>query len=854
MRQIDDALRSGEQNRDTMELVCNWCAHARLKKVGGTGMVEATTGLPIGPHMIACDFAPAGGFASWDLRDSALDFYDRNCSACGHRRPVGLPNLTELVAERDRARSARDDENAASEKAAADALAARASARAALRSALSPVACTIVDDIDAFDRDRSTANFARIAQSAMLAPERFEPPLVDYLFELGERDLSFADMAMTALDIIKADDQRLARLAVATLEEGALRTVGATILRSRLGFIDDDAVGKVLSAAIDEALFDDTEFFYLRGDDEPGRKNHPDLLIALYGQFPSAVLDGIERLMRSGRRREVEAAGRALIVLQSHASNAAAPLLRTLVSIYVRADSLVGDLKVEGDRLPHLADALNLAFEHVPNETDDILQQILIGATPAVRLRAYKVYALALDVGWDSEPVPATSERHRIAFRRLIWASTTELDEECAQEICDAFRSGNGKLRNVVRSEFDALIGALLLLADRLAAIDAEQKPANEPFLDTLARRGRRSAYVSILSNLVEWGGEAALGDETLIRKLVGLLDDLPDGRDELRGLLLGVTKKLAMDLAGLRLVLPHLYHALVGPSALVRAYAATAVGDLPHRARANIPDLVFDAFGVLLWDQYVAVHKSAVGAFRFGTVPEDRVPGAGRAILNLIHHYRTESGEDRFVAECLAIAAGMIESFGKSRDAVRRYLVQTALTIDPMYLSNELSRLRYSLGEEPDFAKLVARAIPQMAGRGRRDDGIARLLAALPSASIRAHQDEFCAAAKAVVHDDLIVALHIIEAIARAGAPEVALDLADRLTANFEDTKHSRSRRSALQHPAMILRFEAALAAGDTEAVEARARDWEERAAADQADAKDNDERRNRSNLPRAH
>jgi len=32
------------------------------------------------------------------------------------------------------------------------------------------------------------------------------------------------------------------------------------------------------------------------------------------------------------------------------------------------------------------------------------------------------------------------------------------------------------------------------------------------------------------------------------------------------------------------------------------------------------------------------------------------------------------------------------------------------------MYLSNELSRLRYSLGEEPDFAKLVARAIPQMA------------------------------------------------------------------------------------------------------------------------------------------
>jgi hypothetical protein len=78
-RDFKIATEAGERNRATMQLVRNWCSHVRIKKFGGTGMIEQMTGLPIGNHGLECNHATAGGMYTWDLRDAALDFYDRNC-------------------------------------------------------------------------------------------------------------------------------------------------------------------------------------------------------------------------------------------------------------------------------------------------------------------------------------------------------------------------------------------------------------------------------------------------------------------------------------------------------------------------------------------------------------------------------------------------------------------------------------------------------------------------------------------------------------------------------------------------------------------------------------------------------
>lgn len=101
-RGIERAIATGDRNQRTIELVQNWCALAKVEKFGGIGLVEQQTGLPIGPHAMTCDHAPARGMATWDLADAAIDFYDRNCTHCDKRQPVRLPNLSEFVAVRDR--------------------------------------------------------------------------------------------------------------------------------------------------------------------------------------------------------------------------------------------------------------------------------------------------------------------------------------------------------------------------------------------------------------------------------------------------------------------------------------------------------------------------------------------------------------------------------------------------------------------------------------------------------------------------------------------------------------------------------------------------------------------------------
>ena len=137
-QRIDNAIAAGKKNRRAKELVENWCSHARVVKFGGTGLIEAQTGLPIGHHSIECDYAEAGGIATWLIADAALDFHDRNCVGCAHRVPVRLPNLIELLKVRDEQRQRRQIEEQRLAKEVAGALAARHDKRQAL---MMPAGC-----------------------------------------------------------------------------------------------------------------------------------------------------------------------------------------------------------------------------------------------------------------------------------------------------------------------------------------------------------------------------------------------------------------------------------------------------------------------------------------------------------------------------------------------------------------------------------------------------------------------------------------------------------------------------------------------------------------------------------------
>lgn len=849
MRDITDTIKAGERNRDTMVLVRNYCANARVEKFGGTGLIEQATGLPIGHLSMRCDFAPEGGMACWDLRDAAIDFYDRNCAGCQHRQPLRLPNLLEIIAERDRARAVRETRDAFDAELAEKALEKRNAIRALLAPSLGAIARTLLDDIGLFDAHRTAENFERVTQSARLAPEHFTPELVKYVSGLAKDQPWFAEAALIILDAVGADDVEIVTLATAMLRRGYPDRVAVEKLLPRIHAVSADVIPDIVGAAIDLADPDDHEFFY--GDGEQRIFRDQTFLVALYRQFHSEVTAAIERMLLSGKRALVECAGRGLHALGASDAKVAAPILRTLVSVYVRAPSLVSDLKDDGDRLPCLANAVNDAFDASPQEVDRLLQSFNEGAPPSHRARVTMAYALAVHVGYNEPPVPATSPRHSLALTRLIWAPTIERDDKVLEKVASAFRAGSRGLEFVVRAQLDAFVGALFLLDDRLAELEAEKGQPGENFLAVMERDTRRSVMRGLMEEFVEWASEAAAGDDTSVAKIIGMFDTIPEGRDNLRGALLSSTKVLSGDLAGLKLVLPHLYSALVGPSVLGRSYAATAVGELPYRSRANLPDLLFEAFSALLWDQYVAVHKAAVSAFHRSIVPEQFRPNAAQAILNLIRYYRIQSNEDPFLAKCVRILAGMADLFGEGSGAVRRYLIEVAMGIDPLYLCSDIQSLSYSLGSEPEFAKLAARMIPHLAEGYNQSDKAMNLLDKVSLDGVRLNAQAFHDAAIAVLDRELITALGIVEAFFRADMPNEADALVTALLTINGDTVRMRRRGTLLRWPLLALRFERAVSARDADAIREASRAWSEAAAVDTQDKEDGRERRARSGLP---
>ncbi|TAX22769.1 hypothetical protein [Rhizobium leguminosarum] len=848
MRDIEDTIRAGERNRDTIVLVRNYCANARVEKFGGTGMVEQATGLPIGAHGVRCDFAPDGGMASWDLRDAAVDFYDRNCATCAHRKPQRLPNLHQIIADRDQQRATRDAQAEADVRAAAKALAERNSARGALLPKLGPIARTLLEDIGMFDADRSSENCERVTQSARLAPEHFTPDLVQYVFALGTNQQWFAETALIILDAVGAENRMVVELAVDILKRGYPTSVAVQRLLPRLETISAAAVAGILSAAIDLADPGDRDFFY---GGEDSRPRDSKLLEGLWRRFRAEVVVAVEQMLLSGRRSDLQRAGRALHVLRAVDRTATTSILRTLTSVYVRAPSLVADLEDDEDRLPDLADALNDAFDVAPQEVDNLLQSLQQGAPASHRARIMKVYALAVHVGYDDPPVPASSLRHTLALKRLVWAPTVERDDKVIEEVTSAFRSGSKGLENVVRAQLDAFTGALFLLDDRLAELEAAMGDPAENVLVAMERNNRRMVVRGLMEQFVEWASEAATGDSPSVAKIIDLFDTIPEGRDNLRGILLGATKELSRDLDGLKQLLPHLYAALVGSSVLGRSYAATAVGELPYRSRANIPDLLFEAFGALLWDQYVAVHKTAVAAFQRSIVPEPYRINAAHAILNLIRYYRMQSHEDAFLAECVGVLAGMADLFGNASGLVRRYLIDVAMGIDPIFLQSGIMSLSHSLGPEPGFAKLAARMIPQLADRYNHSDRALILLRRVTAEGLASHASAFHDAALAVRDIDLQTALGIVEVFLLAGMSGEAESLITALVDSIGDSVRFRRRRRMLQWPRLAMQFEAAVAARDLDSMAATGRAWMEAAVADAQDQEDGRERSARSSLP---
>lgn len=840
---FDEAIRNGERNKETIPLIANWCGHAKVEGMS-YGLLAQQTGLPIGHHAIRCDYASDDTISHfYELSEAAVDFYDRNCNGCPRRQGGRLPNILELVGARDRKREQQAAEDQRSAEAAAAALASRDAERGRLSKELSPLGQILIDDIGAYDRDRSRENLDRLMKSAQMAPEHFSAPLVNYIQSVLETANWLDQPGLEILGALNVEPERLASAAARVLSKGGFIELAGRILEPVVRYLSVEQVMHATPAAIDLASPDIRSRIGL-----PHRENRPELLNSLFRQSDQGVNAAIEKLFGMRTSHAVEQAARGLSALLGSFPQAAAPHRRTLISTYVRAEHLVTDFDDLHGELYCTADAIVGALDADPAGTDAMIQEYTAGATAAGIARVYELYGRALRSGYKTE-LPQNSERVRVAFRRLLWATTGEFNPEIVQTAVTAFRDGASDLDSVAVAEIEGLLSAPLVHADRLRAL--EEAPLDKAMpLAALERGNHRSSLIHLMKGLLGLAARAALKQRDLLPRLAEFLEMIPEDRHILRGVAIEEFAALAGDVTGMNFYLPHLYTAIVGTSSIERSYAADAIGELQQRALDNAPLLLLEAFVLLLGDDYVIVHKAAARAFRRSAIPEPLRGRALNAIYRLIRYYRTESGEDKFLADCVGILAGSADDYGTKSGEIRRYLIDVCMDIDPVFLRSEMRGLRHTLGSEPSFAKLVARMLPTMVDRFNRNEEAERLVRGLMSTTIREYEQEFEAVGLQLAPYEQWLTLVVIDALARAGAGEAAARVANARLQALEDVPRNRATRLFGRLVALTFEFENAAAARDGPAVESLASEWQEIAKAIGDHREESRERDRRSRL----
>lgn len=841
-RDIEHAIAAGERNKKTTELVHNWCVHARVEKFGGVGLIEAQTGLPIGHHSMACDHAPAAGLATWDLADAALDFHDRNCVGCDKRKILRLPNLSELVAQRDhhQARARAQHERLAKKE--VDAFTLRQRARDAVRPGLAPASLTLLDDLRRLDTERSDEASLRIVETAKLAPEVFTPDVIEHFFSLLEsHEHWFIETGLQALRFLGNDWIRVVTCAMHSLANHEAVETSATIVEEHLDQVDQAQIQAAVPSLILLANPPRSPF----GHGNRVQRAAP--LLAIFREWPEQVNASVEELLADRRPFLVRTGAGALAVLASADPTNPLRFARSLAAKLARVHLLLdddGSSRGPDEVVHELQEALALAVFSAPRETDAIVLTYYEGASQEGEVRLLGTYRQVFAHAGKSPPA-SDAPAYAVALCRLVWAATTSSNEDVLREVQNAFHSSPGDLDDIVRSQLDVVLGAAALMDDRLTQFDtskSEAAPSN--LLEVLERDGLRTAFFHLRESFVRWAVCAAKDHESSTMAFVQFLGRGESQRDGLRSALMAEAHVLMETAYGLNAVLPFLYSALVGTSNLLRAAAARALSHLARRRVEDLPNLVFEAFVQLLRDRYVIVHQAAVEALDRIELPANFDAEVQSAVAQLIQVYRTDKESEEFLMKCIALYVRRYLDDATLKMGPGRILMAILIGMRPTTVVREVRFLGKRFASIPGYVDLVLGAFGNHEAMSYLEDKIAELMHEVPAEEAFAHRQRLEAAALAR-SDNSFIARSFVEVLTHAGAWQEAVNVAQAFWDHVPDNTRMRYVKWSAELDSVAVSYEAAIARGQIDALPALGQRWRDIDAAMQKDREENEEKR---------
>jgi hypothetical protein len=830
---IQRALQIGEKNQQIIKLVQNWCANVSVKVWGGVGLVEAQTGLPIGTRCLECPHAAASGMAGMDLEMVAIDFYDRNCADCKLRKPVGLPNLKSLVDRRDEERARQEQARRGAEQQVSDRIAAREASRQELRKRLDTLPATTLDQISELDRSRDKEAGARLVQIAELAPETFTAEIIEALFGLIEsKDHWLIEPCLAALALLPVDKQRLCNTALRALPAYSAREVSAKIIERDCQHADQNLICGALPHLV--RLANPAPSRFGLGPDRIVPLPGP--LKAAYAIHATAIKGGLKLLLEQKDVRSVRFAARGLEFLSRSDVGLLSFLVSELTAKLARSKWLVyGEEQEVEDAIHDIRRAVTRSFMASPHQTDAIIQSYLTGATPEGAHELHHVYRDVLrgERRAYGEELKIT-DAHRIAFRRLVAAAVQSENEEVAQTGQEVFRGAPYELTPLANEEIDLLLGHAAIVTHKIKEFEESPKGTANDFLSTLERMNKRNALSSLEDSFIEWACTAAgrYGAKS-IEKVISVLEGLPDGTDSLKASMIRHFDKMMVSAEGLTLCLPHYYTALVGPSQLVRARAAEALGEMRSRVREDLPNLVFEAFAALLTDSYVIVHRAAVKALGRFRLPADFDVVAKDALRALINHYAPRSKQDsskaKFVLETIDLYANRYATEAQRAGRLGEQILSILTTLRPYDVAQEMRHAGRSLRGNPNYGKLLFKLLADEQAMSTYHEDLIEQIESVPKKFIYEARVEAANIAKTMGQQYRELPGVLIEALTDAGAWIKAEEVCTALLNTIDSSTRMKPARLHAALRKIACSYETAIANGHVEALETLASDWKE-------------------------
>lgn len=818
-RDYQRTVEVGQRNQEVKVLIQNWCGHARIEKAGGTGMIEAATGFPIGHHSMACDHAPAGGFATWHLEEAALAFYDRNCVNCAVRQPLRFPNLVELVGRRDQQVAARIADQERQEKKLRDEFDSRQKVRAALQANAAVPVASLIEDLQALDQNRTESASEKIIATANLAPEVFTDDVVEHLFHLIESNESWAvETALNCLRIVSQDHKRLVACAMQCLSRESDIETAAEVLLEHLDLIDASQVQRAVKSLCLLAAPPRNDFDF----SDPEKR--PEALQALVSRFPEVVEKALDSLVASHLGFIVKAAARA-IPLAYGGKAYPLSLVRSLAAKLARVDSLVDvDSDSEMRKVAHqLERALVYAMLADDQQVDSLLVNYYQGASSAGEGRIAGVYSTLLRLPgnrFESVDVVPDLRPYGTALRRLLaWVAATQ-NHDVMQEFHEALRHFPEQLTQVACDQMELLLGTAALLDQALT--DVTNSPVQvssdeaSAFLAQMDRRNRRQQLAGLRSAILEWASSAAAESTAAAGKFIDFIASDVPWPEQFRSALIKALPPLMHTAASTNAVLPFLYGAMVGESALVRMAAAQALRELRRLRVTDLPSLVHDAFLLLLSDPIIGVHQSAVEALERISFPEEYEDRITERVMAIFRAYAQGDREhDEFLVTCIELLVSRLHGKPRFAGVWGPVFVAVLMKVDAtIVLRHGRSWMLTRLVTVRGFPDLLLKLLRSEERHETYDDQLVSLLRELPKDDLLGMQASLVTLCEQRP-DDWVLAAACIEVFSTVGAWDVAAKIAGHAHDILADSTRMRVRKQHAQLSVLAIEFEQRLAEG---------------------------------------